>query len=163
VESNWNYDKLGRVASQAVQTAPGPIPVVRQDLSYFGNDPKTLTHYLGATPSQFNYGYDLRHQLTSVAATALGYFDASYTFGGAEAHYGTAGAVTHGYSHLSKGTPVARVDRTGNDSTAIEYQFHGIASNTIAAVSQNGTINAAFSYAPFGQVVEATDLGGAAA
>ena len=33
--------------------------------------------------------------------------------GDIEAHYDGAGAVTHVYSHLSMGTPVARVDRTG--------------------------------------------------
>jgi RHS repeat-associated protein len=292
VESNWTYDKLGRVASQVVQKGPGPTQVVRQDLTYFGNDnPKTLTHYLGTTPKQFQYGYDLRHQLTSVASTTAGYFTANYSYGvdgrftrateaqtiaplpagtevkprdvhyvyggtdpeqataltnvsngqtyasytydaagnqitrtypatneswdyvydgqdqlrratrkrngvvqGSEeywydndgqriavvkrnaagtkteliwfigdtqAHYNGAGAVTHVYSHLSMGTPVARVDRTGNATTAVEYQFHGLASNTIAAVDQNGTINASFSYAPFGEVIEATNAGGA--
>jgi hypothetical protein len=43
VESNWTYDALGRVASQVVQKGPGPTQIVRQDLTYFGNDdPKTL-------------------------------------------------------------------------------------------------------------------------
>ena len=293
VESNWTYDKLGRVTNQVVQKGPGPAQVVRQDLAYFGNDdPKTLTHNLGTVPKQFQYGYDLRHQLTSATAAA-GYFTANYSYGlggrftrateaqtitplpagtevkprdvnyvyggtdpeqvtaltnvsngqtyasytydaagnqltrtypstkeswdyvydgkdqlrratkkvngvvqsseeywydndgqriavvkrnaaGAktemiwfigdtQAHYNGAGAVTHVYSHLSMGTPVARVDRTGNATTAVEYQFHGLASNTIAAVEQGGTDNASFSYAPFGEVVEATEEGAATA
>ncbi len=293
VESNWTYDQLGRVTSQVVQKGPGPTQVVRQDLSYFGNDdPKTLTHYLGATPKQFQFGYDLRHQLTSATAGA-GYFTANYSYGlggrftrateaqtiaplpagtevkprdvnyiysgtdpeqvtaltnvgngqtyasytydaagnqltrtypstneawdylydgkdqlrratrkrngvvqGSEeywydnegqriavvkrnaagakteliwfigdtqAHYDAAGALTHVYSQLSMGTPVARIDRTSNTSTSVEYQFHGLASNTIAAVDQRGAVNASFSYAPFGEVIEATNAGGAPA
>jgi len=43
VESNWTYDKLGRVTDQVVQKGPGPTQVVRQELAYFGNDDvKTL-------------------------------------------------------------------------------------------------------------------------
>ncbi|MGJ0492828.1 toxin TcdB middle/N-terminal domain-containing protein [Methylobacter sp.] len=287
VESNWTYDKLGRITSQTVQKGPGPTQVVRQDLNYFGNDdPKTLTHSLGTMPQQFQYGYDFRHQLTSVTTATAGYFNAHYTYGpggrfervaeaqplnplpagtevkprdvsyvyggtdpeqvtaltnvsdgqtyarytydaagnqitrtypatneswdyvydgkdqlrratkklngvvqgseeywydhdgqriaivkrnaagakteliwligGTEAHYDGAGTITHIYSHLSMGTPVARVDRTGNATTALEYQFHGLASNVLAAVDQDGTISGSFSYAPFGELVEAT-------
>jgi hypothetical protein len=80
--------------------------------------------------------------------------------GDTQAHYDAAGAVTHVYSHLSLGTPVARVDRTANTTTALEYQFHGLANNTLAAVAHNGTINASFNTAPFGEVIEATNGGG---
>jgi RHS repeat-associated protein len=83
--------------------------------------------------------------------------------GDVEAHYDAAGAVTKVYSHLSLGSPVARVERTGNTTAAIEYQFHGLGSSTIAAVDQGGTINASFSYAPFGEVLEATNAGGVGA
>jgi RHS repeat-associated protein len=38
--------------------------------------------------------------------------------------------------------------------------FHGLASHTLAAVSSTGVTNAAFSYTPFGEVVEAVDAGG---
>ncbi len=76
-----------------------------------------------------------------------------------EAHYDGAGNLVHVYSHLSLGTPVARIDRTGNTSTNLEFQFHGLANNTLAAVDQGGMINASFSYAPFGEIVEATDAG----
>ena len=44
----------------------------------------------------------------------------------------------------------------------MEFQFHGLASNTLAAVDRDtGTVNASFTYAPFGEVIEATDAGGA--
>ncbi len=85
IESNWTYDKLGRVASQVVQKGPGPTTVARQDLSYFGNDdPKTLDQYLESNHKQFAYGYDQRHQITSaVETTTTGYFSGSYAYGDA--------------------------------------------------------------------------------
>jgi RHS repeat-associated protein len=290
IESNWNYDKMGRVESQLVQKGPSPTQVVRQELAYFGNDdPKTIHHSLGTSKKTFEYGFDLRHQITSTSETTTpDYFTANYHYstggrltratesttappppssdvkprdvayqyagtdpeqvtslttvgtgatfasyvydlsgnqtsrtdtngnrwdydydgkdqlrratkknaasvvqgseeywydafgqrmaivkrdatgaktemiwfiGDTEAHYDAVGNVTHIYSHLSMGTPVARVDRT-NNSTAVEYQFHGIANNTIAAVDQDGTINASFSYAPFGEIIEAMNGGG---
>ncbi|MDQ3580148.1 MAG: hypothetical protein M3495_00275 [Pseudomonadota bacterium] len=300
VESNWTYDKLGRVTRQLVQKGPGPTQIAHQQLTYLGNDdPSTLTHTLGTSAKQFQFGYDQRHQLVSANETSTtGYFSSTYGYGSAgrfaaatlsqnsppvgselkprdvtyqytgtdpeqvtalinasganaglpfasytydkagnqtsrcfgtpttptcagesiayvydgkdqlrratkklngvvqgseeywydvdgnriavvkrdklgnktelisfirdvEAHYDGAGAITHVYSHLSLGTPVARVDRTSNTSAPVEFQFHGLASNTIAAVSDTGTINASFSYAPFGEVIEATNSGGA--
>jgi RHS repeat-associated protein len=80
----------------------------------------------------------------------------------AEAHYDAAGAIEKVYSHLSLGTPMARVTRTANASVSVELQFHGLANNTLAAVDGNtGATNAAFVYAPFGELVEAVDAGGA--
>ncbi len=294
VESNWTYDKLGRVTDQIVQKASSPTQIVRQDLAYFGNDDvKTLRHYLGAADRLFTHEFDLRHQLTKVTTNTTSYFGANYVYGDAgrltraqhtrnispppsgsdpklvrnvdyfyqgadpeqvtslkiigsgatyasytydaagnqltrsypstnelwdyaydgkdqlrrvtrkfggvvtgseeywynaagqriaivkkdasgvrtemiwfigdtQAHYNGAGAVTHIYSNISMGTPVARVDRTADTTTSLEFQFHGLASSTIAAVAQNGTINASFSYAPFGEVLEATNAGGTA-
>jgi RHS repeat-associated protein len=81
--------------------------------------------------------------------------------GDVQAHYNGSGTNTKVYSHLSLGTPVARLERTAT-ATALEYQFHGLANNTIAAVASNGTINASFSYAPFGELLETTNAGGSA-
>ncbi len=300
-ESNWSYDKLGRVTSQVVKNGAGLDQVVRQDLSYLGNDdPAQLDHWLGAgNHKTFAFTYDRRHQL--VGATEMstaGYFSAAYQFGdggrfervteatigapgsnvvprdvqyqyldadrervtglvsissgqpfatyeydpagnqirrcygplvfgvcsgestaylydgkdqlrratkrnaagivvgseeywydhagqrnivvkrdgtGAktemvwfiedtEAHYDASGTVTRAFGHVTLGTPVARLDRSSDAAATVEYQFHGLASNTIAAVDQaTGTINASFSYAPFGEVIEATNAGGASA
>jgi len=77
--------------------------------------------------------------------------------GDAEAHYDATGTVTHIYTHISLGTAVARVDRTSNTATSLEYQFHGLETSTLAAVDQSGTVNASMSYAPFGEIIEATD------
>jgi len=292
VESNWTYDKLGRVVDQTVLKGNSATPLVRQELAYFGNDDvKTLRHHLGATNRLFTHTFDLRHQLTKVVTNTTSYFGADYAYGTAgrlttakhtrtlggvlgadpklvrnvtynyagtdpeqvtsltnvsggatfasytydaagnqktrsypatnelweyvydgkdqlrrvtrklggvvtgkeeywytgsgqrmavvkksaadaitemvwyigdtQAHYTPTGAVSHVYTHASMGTPIARVDRTANTTTTVEFQFHGLASSTIAAVAQNGTINASFSYAPFGEVLEATNAGGA--
>ncbi len=82
--------------------------------------------------------------------------------GDTQAHYSAAGAVTKAYSHLSLGTPVARVERNGSATTAtnVEYQFHGMASNTLAAVATDGTVNANVVYAPYGEVLEAQEGAG---
>jgi RHS repeat-associated protein len=80
----------------------------------------------------------------------------TWTIGDVEAHYDDQGSLTHVYSHISLGTPVARVKRTASSTTDVELQFHGLASHTIAAVDIGGTVNAAFSCIPFGEVVEAS-------
>lgn len=78
-----------------------------------------------------------------------------------EAHYDANGLVTRAFGHVTMGTPVARTDRSGDGPSNIEYQFHGLAGNTLAAVDQSsGTVNSSFIYAPFGEVIEATNAGG---
>ncbi|MBX3159707.1 MAG: hypothetical protein KF773_27300 [Deltaproteobacteria bacterium] len=293
VESNWTYDKLGRVVDQTVQKGPGPTQVARQSLTYLGNDnPATLDHYLGTTQRHFTYEYDMRHQITGASETTTpGYFSASYDYGLAgrfsraaesqtapppgsevvprdveyvyggtdpeqvtalhvtgsstpfatytfddagnqtsrcygtvttptcagellefvydgkdqlrratrkvngvitgseeywyqsegqriaivrrdsaglktemvwfigdtEAHYDSSGSVTHVYSHPSLGTPVARVDRTTNTATVLEYQFQGLSSSTLATVDHAGTVTASFIYSPYGATLEADE------
>ncbi len=78
-----------------------------------------------------------------------------------EAHYDGAGQWIRSYAHVSMGTPVARVATGTSLVGEVEYQFHGLANNTLAAVSANGTVQASFSYAPFGEIIEATSAGGA--
>ena len=87
IESDWTYDTLGRVTSQIVQKTSGSTEqVVREDLTYFGNDdPATLTRRLGALSSKtFAFSYDPRHQLIGVAELALpNAFTANYQYGDA--------------------------------------------------------------------------------
>ena len=73
-----------------------------------------------------------------------------------ESHYDEVGNLNYVYSHLSLGTPVARVDRRSNTNAKFELQFHGLGNDTLAAVQQDGTINASFDYAPFGEIIEST-------
>lgn len=291
VQSDWTYDKLGRVVSQAVKENDALDQVARQDLTYFGNDdPKTLNHWLGATNKKtFSFTYDPRHQLKSVSEST-GSFSATYAYGAAgrfstakeaamalpnsnvkprdvsyvyassdpeqvvalkkmgtttnlasyaydlagnqttrdyvdtnehwdyvydgknqlrratkkvngvvsgseeywydqagdrmlvvkrdgagnktelvwfigdtEAHYSAAGVPTRVFGHVSMGTPVFRLDRDSDGAAGGEYQFHGLASNTLASIENGtGTVNASFVYAPFGEVIEATNAGGPA-
>jgi RHS repeat-associated protein len=88
----------------------------------------------------------------------IGETEAYYVASGVGANTATLSKV---YAHPSLGTPVARIERTGPLATdaKIEYQFHGLGSNTLAAVASDGTVNASFVYAPYGEVVEATDGG----
>ena len=59
VESNWTYDKLGRVTDQVVQRNIALAQVARQALTYFGNDDvKTLQHFLGTASRTFTHSYD---------------------------------------------------------------------------------------------------------
>ena len=80
---------------------------------------------------------------------------------GTEAHYTATNTVSHVYSNISLGTPVARTDRTNDTTITTEYQFHGLAGSTLIAVDKGGTINATFHYAPFGELIESTNAGGA--
>ena len=80
--------------------------------------------------------------------------------GDTQAHYDAAGTVTNVFAHVTVGTPVARVNRTADTTASLELTFHGLANSTLAAVAEDGTVNASFRYAPFGAVLEATDAGG---
>jgi len=77
-----------------------------------------------------------------------------------EGHYDGSGNWMHSYAHVNMGTPVARVDTGSSLIGKVEYQFHGLANNTLAAVDQStGTVNTCLDVAPYGEVIEATDAG----
>lgn len=76
---------------------------------------------------------------------------------GAERHYDGGGNLVHTYSYITMGPTVARVDRTSNTSSDLEYTFHGLGNNVLASLDADGTTNAAFSYSPYGEVVETID------
>lgn len=138
VESNWTYDKLGRVSSQIVQKGPGPTLVAEQALTYFGNDdPRTLDQYLGASHKQFSYGYDNRHQLTSaVETTTSGYFNAAYT-------YGNAGRFTRATE--ASPSPAAGSEVKPRDVT---YEYAGADPEQVTGLvnAGNGTTFASYTY-----------------
>jgi RHS repeat-associated protein len=291
-EENWSYDSLGRVTSQVINSGSPIVQVARQDVLYFGNDdPSSMDAWLGASDHKhFNFGYDSRHQITSVDETQLpNAFNATYTYtdagrfdtalesaaalpnsdvkardvtyvysstdpervtslkkngvtgnfavytydppgnqlsrvigserldyvydgsdrlrrvtrklsgvvqgseeywyvdgnqrylvvsrdaagtktgakwsiGEVEAAYDATGNATRAYSHVGLGTTVARLTRLPDTLSTLEYQYHGLGNNTLAAVEQTtGTINSSFVYAPFGEIIEATNAGGASA
>lgn len=155
VYASYSYDDAG---NQLTRSYPGTNELF--EYVYDGKDQlRRVTRKLsGVVTGSEEYWYDVNGQRMAVvkrdasgAKTEMIWF-----IGDVEAHYDGAGAVTKIYSHLTMGTPVARVERTSNTTTSVELQFHGLASNTLAAVAQDGTINASFSYAPFGEVLEAT-------
>ncbi len=75
-----------------------------------------------------------------------------------EGHYDGSGNAVETYSYAPFGGGMLRVDRTAATGSAdLEYIFHGLGDSTLAAVDQNGTINAAFDYAPFGELIETVD------
>jgi RHS repeat-associated protein len=77
--------------------------------------------------------------------------------GDTEAHYDATGALGFVYSHATIGTVAARVRRSSTGAS-MEFQFHGLGKNTLAAVDRDsGAVNTAFVYAPFGEIVEASD------
>src|SRR5207237_8008712 len=45
------------------------------------DDPSSLTHSLGTAAKRFDFGFDRRHQLTSVTSATAGYFNATYDYG----------------------------------------------------------------------------------
>ncbi|HVG87238.1 MAG TPA: toxin TcdB middle/N-terminal domain-containing protein [Vicinamibacterales bacterium] len=65
------------------------------------------------------------------------------------------GALEKSYAHLSLGTPVARI----TDRKDLELQYHGLSSNTLLAVEPDGTVNAGFVYAPYGELLFSTGSG----
>jgi RHS repeat-associated protein len=287
-ESNWTYDKLGRISEQVVQTGPGPTQLAQQDVAYFGNDDiSQTTQYLGTTSRLYSYQYDPRHQLeqasdassafvvnygydsagslshvdetsfggagTNLVPRSVNYhydaaipsqltsldntgdssamisyeYDASgneiqrydaathaqedFTFdahdqlrrvvkstngavqsselywydnvgnrsavlkrngagtntdlvwflGGTEAHYDGTGILVDVISYLGEGTPVARVDRTSNTATTIDYLFYGLDSNLLATTDESGTTTSAITYAPSGEILETRSTGAA--
>jgi YD repeat-containing protein len=130
IESNWTYDKLGRVASQIVQKGPGPTQVVRQDLAYFGNDdPKTVDHYLGASKKTFEHGFDLRHQLNSTSETTTpGYFTAKYQY--------TAGGRLARATESATAAPQPGSDVKPRDVT---YQYAGTDPEQVTSLTTVGS------------------------
>ncbi len=111
------------------------------------------------------YWYDSNGQRTQVVTR-----DASGAHTGAvffiedtEIHHDASRDPVKAVAHVSLGTPVLRVDRTSDTDLDVEYQAHGLANSTIAAVDQqSGTINTSMIYGPFGDLIEATNAGGTA-
>jgi RHS repeat-associated protein len=151
--ASYTYDAAGNQTNRTVSTGSN-------DYVYDAKNQlrRATKKEAGAVTGSEEYWYDGNGARMAVvkrdatgAKTELVWF-----LGDAEAHYDPTGTVEHVYSHLTLGTPVARIDRTSNTTTSLELQFHGLANNTLAAVDQSGTVNASFSYAPFGELVEST-------
>jgi RHS repeat-associated protein len=160
--ASYTYDAAGNQTSRSY-----PATGERWDYLYDGKDQlRRATKFVNnVEQGREEYWYDNNGQRTQVVKRPVGGNKSLIWFlKDTEYHFDTNGALTKTYAHASLGTPVARIERLPSTPTGtFEYQFHGLASNTLATVSTGGTINARFSYGPFGEVLEATDAGGATA
>ncbi len=76
-----------------------------------------------------------------------------------ETHYTNSYTFGHSVVTLGLDSPVARIDTS---VAGFEYVFSGMSNSLLAAVSYtSGLVDASFSYAPYGQIIEATDNGNA--
>src|SRR5690606_29653150 len=140
VESNWTYDKLGRVLGQEVLKGPGPEVVAVQELRYFGNDdPKQLDHLLGSSNrKRFMFTYDARHQLTNVRETLMpNAFRADY-------EYGEAGRFHR--ANVSVAAALPNGDVVPRDVT---YEYEGADPEQVTALvqtSNQSTVHTSYAY-----------------
>jgi RHS repeat-associated protein len=163
--ASFTYDAAGNQQSRCLGAVVTPS-CSGESLEYIydGKDQlRRVTKKLGgAVQGSEEYWYDsFGSRIAIVSRDAAANKTELVTFtNGTESHYNPGGSLSYAYSHVSFGTPVARVKRSAAMITSVEYQFHGLANSTLAAVAADGTINASFSYAPFGSVVESTNNGG---
>ena len=154
----------GTIVSGACTPPPGGT-ATETDYVYDGKDQlrRATKKVNGVTQGSEEYWYDGDgHRMIAVkrdGSNAM--IEMIWWIGEVEAHYDTTFTVTHVLSYLSLGGAVARVDRTADTVTSVENIYHGLGGSTLAAVDQvTGTVNASFSYSPFGEVIEAVDAGG---
>lgn len=167
----------------ALMTSNGPFAEFTYDAA--GNQ-STRTNW--STGESWQFSYDGKNQLrravkkqfgVTVASEDYFYDDANarqiivkrdafgaktemrWFIGDTEAHYNGAGTIERIYSYVTMGTPVGRLEKSNTGAGSFEFQFHGLANNTLAAVDQStGMVNASFVYAPFGEIIEATEGAG---
>jgi RHS repeat-associated protein len=142
IESDWTYDTLGRVASQKVLENWATTLVARQDLEYTRNyEVKQLDQYLGAgNHKTFQYGFDLRHQITSAnESTTSGYFSASY-------QYGPGGRFTNA-NEQQKVSPAPTGSNISTRDVAYQYATGPNSDpEEVAALTSGNSTYASFAY-----------------
>jgi len=171
--ATYAYDDAGNQTQRAYPAGSAPTSPSGSgsaetfDYVYDGDDRlrRVTKKVAGAVVASEEYWYDEQGARVGVLTrdSAGTKQELRWFIGDTQAHYDAAGVVTNVYSHLSLGTPIARVERTGNTTTAVEYQFHGLASNTIAAVGADGIVKANLAYAPYGELIEGQQPAGPAA
>ncbi len=163
---SYTYDQAG---NQLTRTYPSATPALTElwEYVYDGKDQlRRATKKVGGVvqgSEEYWYGEAGQRFLVVKRSASGARTGMTWFIGDTEAHYSATNTLTKVYAHLSLGTPIARLERTSDTATSLEFQFHGLASHTIAAVAETGTLNAGFRYAPFGEVLEATDGGGGGA
>ena len=166
--ATYTYDEVGNQLTRCVATSPfgavsSPCNGEETDYVYDGKDQlRRATKKLNGVvqgSEEYWYGGGGQRMITVKRDASGNKTEMIWWIDDVEAHYDPSGTNTLTYSHVSLGTPLARVARTSSTDAPLEYQFHGLGNSTLAAISETGTINASFSYAPFGEIIEATDAG----
>jgi RHS repeat-associated protein len=161
--ATYQYDAAGNQTSRCYGATVSPCAGESMEFVYDGKDQlrRATKKQAGVVVGSEEYWYDDTGQrITVLKRDANGTKSGRVQFlGEMEVHFDHSDVRTHALLHLSLGTPIARVRRT-NTSTGLEYMFHGLANNTLASVTSAGVTTAAFSYTPFGEVVETVDFGG---
>ncbi len=136
IQSDWQYDTLGRITQQVVSRDAAATLVAHQKLTYWGaDDPKQLKHKIGTTAERiFDYAYDPRHQLTSATTGAGGVFSGTYTFG-AQGRFATANITA---TALTGG-------EVKNRNVTYEYNS-GVDREAVSALKSGGTNWATYTY-----------------
>lgn len=163
--ASYQYDEAGNMTSRCYGATTSPCGGESADFVYDGKNQlrrvvkKQGTSVIGSE----EYWYDdTGSRVTVLERDANGSkVERTQFLGQMEVHFNQSDVRQFAYLHLSLGTPVARIrrPRVGN-TAAFEYMFHGLGDHSIASVSSSGVLNAAFGYAPFGEVIEMIDAGG---
>jgi RHS repeat-associated protein len=163
--ATFTYDAAGNQRTRCLGPNTPTCTAELLEYVYDGKDQlrRVTKKNAGAVQGSEEYWYNgSGSRVAIVRRDAAGNKTELITFTGeTEAHYDGTGAIEYVYSHASLGTPFVRVKRTDNTTADVEYQFHGLASSTLAAVASDGTLNANFVYTPFGSVAQSTNSGGA--
>jgi RHS repeat-associated protein len=166
---NLTYRCNGRITTHNAHDHSSHVPDIcvgdSMHLDYDGKDQlrRVISMRNNAVVGSEEYWYDEggRRVVTVKLDNHGNKTEEIWWLGDAEAHYDGSGTVTHVFSYVSMGGAVARIDRVADTQTNIEYAFHGLGGSTLAAVDRStGNVNVAFGYAPFGELVEATDSSG---
>lgn len=156
--SSYTYDASGNQTSRCYGGVTAACPGAKTSYTYDGSDHlRRVGKATGATnQGSEEYWYDgAGSRLASVTRSPTGITGLTWFIGGVEALYTPTGTLSKVTSHISAGTPVARVVRTGSTTTSVEYLFNGLSGNTLAIVPTTGSASS-FVFAPFGRILESS-------
>ncbi|MEO8550186.1 MAG: RHS repeat-associated core domain-containing protein, partial [Kofleriaceae bacterium] len=165
--TSYTYDTAGNETTRCVGGPTTACSGVKTEFVYDGNNRirRATRKVNGVIQSSEEYWYNANGSRQNVIKrNGVGAIqELVWYISGTEAHYNSSGSTTLAYAHVSMGATVARIARDSSTLPILEYQFEGMGNSTLATVDQaTGTANTIFSYAPFGEVIEAVDGGGAA-
>ncbi len=148
----YGYDLAGNVSSRW-QDLDGTTGT-----TFYVNDGDAVRRATGVDASNESYYYGAAgSRLLAVRRTPAGAVDrVRFWFGETEIWYDGTGAVTKRFVNLNHGMTSARIERVGTSPATLEWTHANALGHTLVALSEDGsTVNAGFSYGPFGELLEA--------